>query len=191
MNWCWLYRTRAGLGLGGEAGLPGWARRHLEHCGDCRRRLEQEQQVARAFTRAAVRERQHLPPFLAAKITARIAAGRSESGAPGIARPGLFRWRWAPIATAVSLVLLALVGTLKFAPGLGWRNHEAANPAWLTPELAALWTEESLMEKHLPRWGGALEQPFQREIALAMEDGRRAWAGLVEKIGRASGRERV
>lgn len=180
MNWCWLYRMRAGLGLGGETGLPGWARRHLERCMDCRCRLERERQAATAFTRAALGEQQRLPPFLAARITARVAAERNES-APGTTRSGLFHWRWAHAATVASLAVLAL-GTLIFAPGLGWRNNRAANPVWLTPELAALWTEGSLMEKQLPRWSGALEQPFQREIALAMEDGRRAWAGLVENF---------
>jgi hypothetical protein len=171
MNCCWIYRTAAGLWLGEQSHWPPWLRRHLEHCAHCHKQLEAQRQTAQILA-AASHATPDCPPFLAARIKARLAA-QARIPIRWYERP----WARASAWAAACLLLLGLAA-VRFTPTLLTRNPAPQ----LATGVADLLTVKPFGDNDLPRLGSALEQPLQSEIELAMEDGRRALAGLVENF---------
>ena len=175
MNWCCLYRTLASLWLGEQSHWPPWLRRHLEHCAHCRKQLEAQRQTAQILA-AASHAPPDCPPFLAARIKARLAA---QARIP-------IRWHERPWARAsawaAACLLLLGLAAVRFTPSRLSRNPAPQPSPQLATGVADLLTVKPFGDNDLPRLGRALELPLQSEIELAMEDGRRALAGLVENF---------
>jgi hypothetical protein len=173
MTFCRFYRTLASLWLEDHNHLPAFIRSHVRDCPACREHLARESELAGELRAAAAIGREPLPPFFPARLRSRLRE-EGEGGTGGL----ICARAWRPFAWAGVTVPAVLLVAIVFL-----RSPES------TPEPSvALPTVEWSGTLPLPageswvQWGQRLEQPLDREIHSALEDGRDALIVLVQNF---------
>jgi hypothetical protein len=160
-----------------NAPLPPAAQAHLAQCHDCRRVYAAEQQIVRSLSAgAAAQKSQQPPPFLHARIMARIASSQ-----PGARRASIaFRLR-RPLALATACLVLT---TILLWPGRPGPKPSPGQIARVQPQRAVAttssmdWPDTTL----LTQWATNLDKPLETEMHAVFHDARGAVTALADNF---------
>lgn len=156
--------------------LPRWVQRHLAHCSGCRAAYQQHQAVASQLAIEARQQSQELPPFLQARIAARLA---DAGWAPA---PSMKPLADGPIGAAVVGLgcVLVLATWLLWPPAAEQASSQADRGIAVLEALAHF---GNLVDGHtVLEWGARLDAPLATELKLVIADAQAAWNGLVRSL---------
>jgi len=171
---CWFFKKAIDYRLDERRPLPDLIVRHLRRCAPCRCRYETESRIAKQLAADAGGLRQGAPPFLHARIMARL----NRHPAPGSERTRTILSAPAVAAVAVAAVLAGFI----------WTQHVASQNRLITQqsvertaaELSAL--VQAPDEVKLEQWSRKLDQPLETELQLVVSDARTAISYLADNF---------
>jgi len=174
---CWHYRRMISRSLDENTPLPPAAQAHLAECQDCRRRCQTEREIVRRLSAgAAAPKRPQPPPFLQARIMARIAS--SPPAARRASHPFLI---YGTIGLAAAYIVLT---TIFVRPGRSGFKPSPGQIAYVQPERAAGtafskdWSGPAL----LAGLATNLDQPLETEMRAVVQDARGAATALADNF---------
>jgi len=174
---CWHYRRIISRSLDENTPLPPAAQAHLAECPGCRRLCRTEQEIVRRLSAgAAAQKRPQPPPFLHARIMARIAS--SQSVTRRASKPILFYW---PVALATAFMVLTTVlfwparPVPKPSPG---RIARVQPPRAVENASAKGWSDPAL----LTGLATSLDKPLENEMQAVIHDARGAATALADNF---------
>jgi hypothetical protein len=171
---CWYYRKVISRSADENTPLPPAAKAHIAECDDCRRFFQVEHEIVRRLSAGAAAQKQSQPPpFLQAKIMARIA-----SSPPAARRAFNPLPRYWPAALAVVCVFLTIV---LIRPG----SKPSPGP------IARVQPPRPVENTSSKDWSGPalltglatnLDQPLETEMHAVLHDARGAATALADNF---------
>ena len=174
---CRYYRRIISRSADEDTPLPPAAQAHVAGCPECRRHYETEHGIVRRLSAgAAAQGRPQPPPFLPARIMARIAS--SQPVARRASRP--FWFRWSATLAAACLVLTTILlwpGRPAPKPSPG-QIARVQRPSPVENATAKDWSEAA----RLAGWAANPDQPLETEMRAVMQDARCAAIALTDNF---------
>ena len=171
---CWYYRKIISRSADENTPLPAAAKAHIAECEGCRRLWQVEQEIVRRLSAgAAAQKRSQPPPFLQAKIMARIASSQPAARRAFHPFPGY--WPAALAVACVALTIVLLRPASKPSPGQIARV-QPPNPVENT--FARNWSGPAL----LTGLATNLDQPLETEMHAVLHDARGAATALADNF---------
>ncbi len=174
---CWHYRRIISRSLDEDTPLPPAAQAHLAGCPDCRRRCQTEQEIVRRLSAgAAAPRRPQPPPFLQARIMARIAS--LPPAARRASHPFLI---YGTVGLAAAYIVLT---TIYLRPGQTGSRPSSGLIAHVQPQRGAGtafskgWSDPAL----LAGLATNLDQPLETEMQAVVQDARGAATALADNF---------
>jgi hypothetical protein len=171
---CWYYRKVISRSADDDTPLPPAAKAHIAECDDCRRFFQVEHEIVRRLSAGAAAQKQSQPPpFLQARIMARIAS--AQPAAPRASNPFLRYW---PAALAFACVVLTIV---LLRPGSNPSPGQTARvqSLKLVENAASVgWSDPAL----LTGLATNLDQPLETEMHAVLQDAQGAATALADNF---------
>lgn len=175
---CWFFRQTIARHMDAAEDLPPRLEEHLAGCLRCREFHALHSRVVSGLQTSAASEMHQSPPFLHAKIMARIRGLDLETTASE--RP-FFSLRWSTASTfaAIALALVLIVQQrLSTRPS----SHQIAQgtvPTQTSPGNAVVqppiqWLVQLSTADRLHEWSRTLEHPLEKELEFVVDDAKTA-----------------
>ena len=167
MKICSLHRMALVWASDGDASPPRWAARHLRACPECQHLHQAQVQLAASLIAAAPAQQRDCPPWLHAKIMARVETESREAQHPttGVS------WIRAMLIPALGVLLVAAY----------WTWDRQPQPSSHTVSLSPVQLQQILSKPdpaQVLAWTEKLDQPLQSEIHFVVSDAKLALRSL-------------